>query len=719
MGNGMTTSDVQHANSGKLASHDHRQQQRSGNPPPTDYLQNRTITQLFESQVERAPEAIALSYRDETLSYRQLNQRANRLAHYLLSLKLSGNAIIGICMDRSADMIAGLLAILKAGGAYLPLDPDLPPERWQQFLADAQVPALLTDRSLKRPVDNITVIDTEAQKAHFAWQSIDNPRPANSPSDLAYVNYTSGSTGRPKGVAIRHQNVTSLLFGIDYVSLGADNVLLHMAPTHFDATTFEIWGALLHGGRCVLFPGKLAALSKLKHLLEREAVSTLFLTTALFNTIIDEKPTLLKTVKQLLTGGEAHSPAHMRKALDTLVRTDIISVYGPTECTTFATYHRVTREDCHRSSIPIGRPIANTQTYILDKQRQLCPPGVAGELHIGGDGLAAGYLHRQDLTDSRFITGLSFLPPSTVVYKTGDQACYLDDSRIDFIGRLDNQVKIHGFRIELGEIEVKLMQHGEVSQAVVVLQSNRYDDKQLIAFLIADSEKSAGGAKSSIDGPALKSYLVQSLPHYMIPYRFHWLHAFPLTVNGKVDRKALSELRSPNQDQASLGDNTLIREKNMTLSKSAQRVQDAFSEKGQPFEVLELPSSTRTANDAAETIGCDVAQIVKSLIFRTKESDHPILVLASGVNRVNEKKLSRLLGEKLIKADADYTREVTGFAIGGVPPVAHAQAIRTFIDEDLVTYRELWAAAGTPNAVFSLSGAVLAEMTGGAIATIK
>jgi amino acid adenylation domain-containing protein len=490
----------------------------------------KTVHALFSEQVARTPDAVALVFKDLQVTYGELDAQANRLAHCLIARGVGEDVVVGVWLERSIDMITALLAILKAGGAYLPLDPSYPAERVALMLADAQTSVVITQRTLagKVPAGAAELVILDGSTSPYAGHSDENPAARGHSDHLAYVNYTSGSTGTPKGVAVPHRAVARLLFGVDYVRLDASRVLLQLAPAFFDAATFEIWGALLHGGRCVLFPEKLPTLHKLRAALDQNRVTTLFLTTALFNTIIDEDPQILAGVEQLLTGGEAHSVPHMRRAVQALPGTEIISMYGPTETTTFATYHPVREVAPEAASIPIGRPIGNTQVYVLDEHRQPVPMGVVGELYIGGAGLARGYLNQPVLTRERFVTRLPFLPADARLYRTGDLTRYLPDGTVDFVGRVDNQVKIHGYRIELGEIEARLRLHPSVRQATVVVHERSYSQKQLVAYLIP--------SERPVESGPLRAHLAQTLPAYMVPAKFEWLDGFPMTPTGKVDR---------------------------------------------------------------------------------------------------------------------------------------------------------------------------------------
>ena len=466
------------------------------NETHTDYPSDKCIHQLFEEQVKRTPDAVAVVCSAQQLTYNELNCRANQLAHYLQKLGVKPEELVGICLERSLDMIVGLLAILKVGGAYVPIDPDYPQERISFMLQDTQVKVILTCESLQTSLPNhqsiVVCLDKDWQQINQASQ--ENLNSTVSADNLAYITYTSGSTGKPKGVEITHRSVNRLLFGVNYVHLDATQRFLQMAPIAFDASTFEIWGALLHGARCVIFTEDIPTATSLRNAIDKHGITILWLTAALFNKIIDDNSQALSGIKQLLIGGEALSVAHVHKALETLPLTQIINGYGPTESTTFTCCYPIPKQlEATIKSIPIGRPISNTQVYILDSYLQPVPIGVVGELHIGGAGLARGYLNRPELTAEKFIAN-PFDPPLTPLdkggeepsklYKTGDLARYLPDGNVEFLGRIDNQVKIRGFRIEIGEIETVLSQYFLLAESVVVAKENNTGDKRLVAYLV-------------------------------------------------------------------------------------------------------------------------------------------------------------------------------------------------------------------------------------------
>jgi amino acid adenylation domain-containing protein len=533
-----------------------------------DYPKHQCIHHLFEEQVDRTPDAIAVIYEDKQLTYRELNNRSNQLAHHLQKLGVSPEALVGICMERSVEMIVGLLGILKAGGAYVPLDPSYPPERLSFMLEDAQVSVLLTQEKLvgRLPdaitstqqsfaIQNPRVVYLDNDWHTIAQESPENPTSNVRSDNLAYVIYTSGSTGKPKGVAVPHKAVNRLVFNTNYVKLNPSDKIAQVSNTSFDAATFEIWGALLHGAQLVgISPDVTLSPHEFALQLRQEGISVLFLTTALFQQIARVVPQAFESLRYLLFGGEAVDPRWVKKVLKKGPPQQLLHVYGPTEGTTFSSFCWVQEVLQDATSIPIGHPITNTQIYLLDEQLQPVPIGVPGELHIGGDGLARGYLNRPELTAERFISNpfskekgnrkqetetrgenSSFLPSSAHLYKTGDLARYRPDGNIEFLGRIDNQVKIRGFRIELGEIQVVLNQHPAVRETVVIVQEDIPGDKHLVAYIVPNQT----AIEKQDFAPLLRQFLKEKLPSYMVPSAYMMLNSLPLTPNGKVDRRVL------------------------------------------------------------------------------------------------------------------------------------------------------------------------------------
>jgi amino acid adenylation domain-containing protein len=514
------------------------------NSTKAEYPSNKTIHQIFEEQVDKTPDKIAVILPslelsiDSRLSYHDLNSRANILACELRQLGVCTDTLVAICLERSLETIIAILGILKAGGVYVPLDPAYPQERLAFMLEDTQAPVLLTQSHLRDrlPPCQSQIICLDANWGEELPIKTAPTTTTVHADSLAYINYTSGSTGRPKGVAIPHRAVARLIFGTDFTELDDRKTLLQLAPISFDAATLEIWGALLHGGCCVLFPGNgIPDPKELGSVIRNYGITTMWLTAALFNTIIAEAPEALSGVRELLTGGEALSPTFIRLAQERLPNIQLINGYGPTENTTFTCCYRIPRPlPDHVTSVPIGRPIANTQVYILDTRCQPVPIGVIGELYVGGDGLARGYINLPELTAEKFIPHPFSSDSAQRLYRTGDHVRWLPDGTIEFVERLDNQVKIRGYRIELGEIETALSQHETVRDAVAIAREDVPGNKQLVAYVTPKSQQ-------SLNIEQIRTYLQKRLAEYMIPAAIVILDKIPLTPNGKVDRRALPE----------------------------------------------------------------------------------------------------------------------------------------------------------------------------------
>lgn len=514
------------------------------NNTATDYPAHKCIHELFEEQVKQSPDAVAVIFGDTQMTYAELDARANRLAHDLRSSNVGPDVLVGICMERSIEMIVALLAILKAGGAYVPLDPKYPKERLTFMLNDAGVPIVLTENQYSRMLSEhhsrvltLDSISTSSAKERFTVPMSSGAQPEN----LAYVMYTSGSTGNPKGVCVTHRNVVRLVLETNYVDISPSDRIAQASNSSFDAATFEIWGALLNGAAVVIVTKEIAlSLGAFAAALEAHAVSILFTTTALFNMVVRQSPTMFRALRYVLFGGEAVDPSPVRTAL-ARGPAHLLHVYGPTETTTFATFYPVHDVPEGAATVPIGKPIANTTAFVLDAQRQIVPIGVPGELYIGGDGVARGYFNRPDLSAERFVHDNFSHRPGARLYKTGDLCRLRADGNIEFLGRLDNQVKIRGFRIELGEIEAALSSHVSVRTCVVIVREDRPGDKRLVAYIIPNDNECVTSD--------LRMYLVARLPEYMIPSAFVFLDSFPLTPNGKIDRKSLP---APEFDRAAL-----------------------------------------------------------------------------------------------------------------------------------------------------------------------
>ncbi|MFP2912873.1 non-ribosomal peptide synthetase, partial [Pyxidicoccus sp. 3LFB2] len=502
------------------------------NATATEYPRDSTLPQVFSEVVARHGDRVAVELGGARLTYRELDARANQLAWQLRSLGVSTDARVAVALERSLELVVALVGILKAGAAYVPLDPDYPSERLEAMVDDARPRVLVTTGALLLglPYERLAVVLMEQDS--LARQPTSEPPPGALPESLAYVDFTSGSTGRPKGVAISHRAVLRTLFGVDFAHLGPEETLLQLAPVSFDASTLELWGALLHGGRLVLFPPRPPSLEELGQVLREGRVTTLWLTAGLFTQVVESGLDVLRPVKQVLTGGDVVPAPHARRVLESL-GCSVTNGYGPTESTVFAVCYRMTDAGQPGMSVPIGRPIANTRVYVLDAHGQPVPVGTPGELFIGGDGLARGYVEQPGLTAERFVPDALSGLPGARLYRTGDVVRWRQDGLLEFLGRVDAQVKVRGFRIELGEVETALRAHPEVREAVVLAREDSPGNKRLVAYVVPSRPEARR------DTAAFQEWLRQRLPDYMVPAAFVTLESLPLTAQGKVDRRAL------------------------------------------------------------------------------------------------------------------------------------------------------------------------------------
>jgi len=500
------------------------------NDTQADYPKDVCIHQLFEAQAEQTPEAVAVVFEDEQLTYGELNRRANQVAHHLRSLDVCPDSLVGICIERSLEMVVGLLGILKAGGAYVPLDPAYPSERLAFMLEDSQAPVLLTQQGVVAllPKSGTHVVYLDADWEAIARSSQDNPASNVTGNNLAYAIYTSGSTGKPKGVQILHGAVVNFLTSMRRCpGLTDQDTLLSVTTLSFDIAALEIFLPLSVGARLVMVSRSVATDGT--QLLERLnycGATVMQATPATWRLLLAAGWSGSHQMK-ILCGGEALSRELANQLLEK--GASLWNLYGPTEATIWSTIYQVDNTD---GAVSIGRPITNTQIYLLDEHLQPVPVGVPGELYIGGAGLARGYLNRPELTAQKFIANPLSQEPNARLYKTGDLARYQSDGNIEYLGRIDHQVKVRGFRIELGEIEAVLGQHLAVQETVVMVREDVPGNKRLVAYVVVNQTSAPTVSQ-------LHQFLKQKLPEYMIPSAIVKLEALPLTPNGKVDRRAL------------------------------------------------------------------------------------------------------------------------------------------------------------------------------------
>ena len=493
------------------------------------------IHTLFEDVARSTPGKEALRFQGRSLTYAELNRRADEVARVLRRFGVGPEVPVAICMDRCMEMVIGLLGILKAGGPYIGIDPRQPLVRVQQIVEDAGCRCIVSTTAhgqllgalgkeqvildrVEAPVVN--AVGTPAQEADWPMPKAQN---------AAYICYTSGSTGQPKGVIITHRNVVRLVRNTNYIDIHPEDVFMLFAPLSFDASTFEIWGALLNGATLVVYPPETPSLSALGEFIQREQISTAFLTAGLFHQMVDAEVEKLAGVHWLLSGGDVVSPRHVRRALEYPGRRVLINAYGPTEAATFATCHVMTHPDRVEAPLPIGRPVSNSRVYLLDGAMNPVPVGVAAELFIGGDGVGRGYLKRSELTDRCFVPDPFSTKEGARLYRTGDLARWRADGSIEFLRRIDRQVKIRGYRVELGEIEAALRRCPQVREAIVRAVDTP-DGKLVAAYVVAPD---------LTDSLVLRRALETELPAYMMPAEFFLLPEMKLNANGKVDLASL------------------------------------------------------------------------------------------------------------------------------------------------------------------------------------
>lgn len=517
-----------------LTARDREQLLVEWNETESDYPHDQPLHHLFELQVARVPDKTAVVFKDQSLTYHELNKRANQVARYLRSLGVKDGSLVGVYMERSLEMVVGLLGILKAGGAYVPLDPAFPAERLNYMLVDSGARVMMTQQDLPDLGDQLDIqpVFLDSDWAVISQESSENLHSQAQPENLAYVIYTSGSTGKPKGVQIRHKGVVNFLASMQQEpGLTADDMLLSVTTLSFDISVLEIFLPLITGAQLLLVSHETAIDGQELMATLADSGATVMQATPATWRILLEVGWQGNGDLKILCGGEAFPPDLAKQLLERCG--SLWNMYGPTETTVWSAVYRVRQTD---GLLPIGRPIANTSLYILDSHYQPVPTGVPGELYIGGDGLAAGYLNRPELTAEKFVPHIFDDTPGARLYRTGDLARYLPDGNVEFIGRIDHQVKIRGFRIELGEIETVLAQHPAIREVVVIVREDRPGDKRLAAYIIPEDEQISRSTSSENE---FRSFVRKHLPEYMVPSHYTILNKLPLTPNGKINRRAL------------------------------------------------------------------------------------------------------------------------------------------------------------------------------------
>ncbi|APH47821.1 non-ribosomal peptide synthetase [Bacillus amyloliquefaciens] len=514
---------------GLVSGEEERQIVEIFNDTKTALPEEEAVHRLFEAQANRTPASIAIKEAGREWTYREVNEAANRLARHLVKSGLEKGRTAAIMNDRSAETVIGMLAVLKAGGAYVPIDPAFPEDRLRFMAEDSSIRLVLTVQDYQEQAGTLQVpivMLDESEDETVSGTDLNLPAGGN---DLAYIMYTSGSTGKPKGVMIEHRNIIRLVKHSNYVPVHEEDRMAQTGAVSFDAGTFEVFGALLNGA--ALHPVKKETLldaGRFAQFLKEQRITTMWLTSPLFNQLAQKDAGMFNTLRHLIIGGDALVPHIVSKVRKASPELSLWNGYGPTENTTFSTSFLIDQD--YDGSIPIGKPIGNSTAYIMDENRNLQPIGAPGELCVGGSGVARGYVNLPELTEKQFVRDP--FRPDEMIYRTGDLAKWLPDGTIEFLGRIDNQVKVRGFRIELGEIEAKISQAENVTESAAVIRKNKADENEICAYFTADQ---------ALSPEDLRKTLSESLPEYMIPAHFIQMNQFPLTANGKIDKKALPE----------------------------------------------------------------------------------------------------------------------------------------------------------------------------------
>jgi amino acid adenylation domain-containing protein len=507
------------------------------NDTRTEYPRSASIPELFERVAREHASQIAVVEGTERLTYAELNTRADAMAAYLAARGVETGSRVGLALERSSAMIVSMLAVLKCGAAYVPLDAGYPAERLRFMIADTAPCVILVDRKNKEKLAGEACVSIEDVPRELRGASV--PPGRATAESTAYIMYTSGSTGTPKGVEVLHRGIVRLVRNSGYVDFGPREVFGQISNASFDAITFEVWGALLNGGRLVILPTRVVlSPDAFADAIREHGITAMFLTSSLFNFVAARRPDAFRGMRHLLVGGDAVDPRWARHILEMGAPERLINGYGPTECTTFSVTHDIREVPQGAATVPIGRPIGNSQAYVLDRHMRPVPAGVPGELYLGGDGLAKGYWNRPELTRERFVPSPFDPAGHARLYKTGDLARYRKDGVIECLGRLDRQIKMRGFRIELGEIETVLRTHPLVHDCVVSLNGGAAASPSLLAHVATDADSGLATAD-------VRQYLKQRLPEFMLPSAVMFLDELPLSANGKVDRSKLPHFEGP------------------------------------------------------------------------------------------------------------------------------------------------------------------------------
>ncbi len=493
------------------------------------------VHQLVEARAAATPDAVAVQAGEQSVTYAELNTRANRLAHHLRSRGVRPESFVGICLERSVELAVAVLATLKAGGAYVPMDAGFPSERLDFMLRETRTTLVITgdstdDRVPSGPWQRINLDDGWIPEPDG---SAENPPNLADPESAAYVIFTSGSTGRPKGVVALHRNITELLHGGECMTLRQSDALLHIAPISFDVSTFELWAPLVAGARLVMAPPAQYTPSEIARWVARHGITVLHATASLFALLVEHEPQLFARLRTLLTGSETVSPRHTAQILSAYPELEVVNCWGPTETTTFSVCGVYTRDTLPSGPLPLGTPLVNTEVRVLDEAGRPAPIGTPGELHVSGPCLARGYLGNPELTADRFAPHPDL--PGARLYRTGDRGRWSADGRVEFLGRVDHMVKVRGYRIELGEIESALERSPEVQRAVALTAPGPDGNTELRVF-------AAAAVGTEPDAAGLRAHLEGVLPRYLLPSVITVLKDLPVNANGKVDKEALLRL---------------------------------------------------------------------------------------------------------------------------------------------------------------------------------